>query len=143
MAELKTKETTKSVTDFLDTVEPEVRRNDGFRLLKLFTRATGRQPVLWGSNIIGFGKYHYKSERSRQEGDWMMVGFSPRKAKLSLYVLTGSTEVEALLPKLGKHKAAVGCLYINTLSDIDEAVLEELIQKSFAHMGTLHTEIRS
>ncbi len=142
MAEIKTKATTKSVTDFLDTVEPEVRRNDGFKLLELFTRATGRDPILWGSNIIGFGKYHYKSERSRQEGDWMMVGFSPRKAKLSLYVLNGSAEVESLLSKLGKHKAAVGCLYINKLADVDETVLEELVRRSFAHMATLHTEIR-
>lgn len=142
MAELKTKATTNSVTDFLDKVEPESKRKEGYRLLELFKKATGREPVMWGTSIIGFGKYHYKSERSSQEADWMMVGFSPRKAKLSLYVLNGSKEVEALLPKLGKHKAAVGCLYINKLADVDEAVLEELVRKSFEHMGNLHTELQ-
>ena len=142
MAELKTKATTNSVTDFLDSIEPEGRRKEGYRLLELFKKATGRDPVLWGTGIVGFGKYHYKSERSTQEGDWMMVGFSPRKAKHSLYVLNGSKEVEALLPKLGKHKAAVGCLYINKLEDVDETVLEELVRESFEHMGKLHAELR-
>lgn len=130
MAELKTKETKQNPKDFLDTVEPEQKRRDGFVLLEMFKKATGEKAVMWGTSIVGFGKYHYKSERSTQEGDWPLVAFSPRKQNLTLYVMPRS--YPGLLAKLGKHKLSVGCLYINKLADVDQVVLAELIEKSFA-----------
>ena len=130
MAELKTKETKQNPKDFLDTVEPEQKRRDGFVLLEMFKKATGEKAVMWGTSIVGFGKYHYKSERSTQEGDWPLVAFSPRKQNLTLYVMPRS--YPGLLAKLGKHKLSVGCLYINKLADVDQAVLAELVEKSFA-----------
>ncbi len=133
MAEIKTKVTAKSPKEFLDTVEPEQRRKDGFALLKMFEKATGEKAVMWGSSIVGFGKYHYKSQKSSQEGDWMLVGFSPRKQSLSLYILHGNNN-SSLLEKLGKHKTSGGiggCLYINKLSDVDEKVLAKLIETSY------------
>ncbi len=133
MAELKTKATTKSVTDFLQTVEPEQKRRDSFALLEMFEQATGEKAVMWGEAIVGFGVYHYKSERSTQEGDWLRVGFSPRKQNLTLYVLHGNNE-SPLLAKLGKHKTSGGfggCLYINRLADVDTQLLSELIKSSY------------
>ncbi len=137
MAELKTKMTTQSAADFLNTIEPEEKRKDGFALLEMFEKVTGKKPVMWGTSIVGFGKYHYKSERSTQEGDWFLVGFSPRKQNLTLYIMHGNKDSAALLEKLGKHKTSGGiggCLYINKLSDIDQAVLSELIKTSFKYM---------
>lgn len=138
MAEIKTKVTDASVKEFIQNVENDTRREDGFKLLKMFNEITGKKPKMWGPSIIGYDQYHYKSERSSQEGDWPMVGFSPRKANLSLYVLAGFPEQEKLLAKLGKHKAAVGCLYINKLADVDEAVLKQLIKKCYHHMKRHH-----
>lgn len=134
MAEPKTKITTQSPLEFLKTIEPEEKRNDGLMLLKMFEKVTGEKAVMWGSSIVGFGKYHYKSEKSRQEGDWMLVGFSPRKQNLTLYIMHGNNDSIALLEKLGKHKTSGGiggCLYINKLADVDTAILEKLIEKSF------------
>ncbi len=135
MAELRTKLTTQSPEDFLNAVEPEQKRKDAFELLALFEKVTGEKPVMWGSSIIGFGKYHYKSEKSKQEGDWFLVGFSPRKQNLTLYVLHGNDANPELLTKLGKHKTSGGgmggCLYINKLEDIDQKILAELIKTSF------------
>src|SRR5829696_3138016 len=108
MAELKTKVTTQDAKEFLNTVEPEQKRQDGFALLELFQKVTGEKPVMWGTSIVGFGKYHYKSERSTQEGDWPLVGFSPRKQNLTLYIMAGNHDNHALLEKLGKHKSSVG-----------------------------------
>ena len=139
MAELKTKATTASVNDFLNSIKPEQKKEDGFRLLELMKEATGEKPVIWGSSIIGFGKYHYKSKRSTQEGDWPLIGFSPRKQNLSLYIMSGFDEKEDLLKKLGKHKTSVGCLYINKLSDVDEKVLKSLIKVSYQQMKKTHT----
>jgi len=93
---------------------------------------------MWGSSIIGFGSYHYKSEKSRQEGDWMLTGFSPRKQNLTLYVMPGFGDYQDLLKDLGKHKTSVGCLYLNKLADVDLVVLEKLIKKSFAAMKAEH-----
>lgn len=132
MVEIKTKETKQDPKDFLNKIEPEQKRADGFALLEMFKKATGEKAVMWGSSIVGFGKYHYKSERSAQEGDWPLVGFSPRKQNLTLYVIAGDNS--ALLKKLGKHKTSVGCLYINKLSDVDQTVLAELIKKTFQYM---------
>ena len=138
MAELKTKATKKSVKEFLNTVEPEQRREDGLTLLLMFERITEEKAVMWGPSIVGFGTYHYKSERSTQEGDWLLTGFSPRKQNLTLYVMAGNKDSKDLLKKLGKHKTSVGCLYINKLSDIDQAVLEQLIKKSFEYMKSVN-----
>jgi len=142
MSEPKTKVTTQSPQDFLNIIEPEQKRLDGLALLKMFEEITGEKPVMWGTSIVGFGKYHYKSEKSAQEGDWMLVGFSPRKANLTLYILHGN-DGSKLLEKLGKHKtsggAMGGCLYINKLSDVDLTVLEQLIKTSFQYMKNKNT----
>ncbi len=134
MAELKTKATDQNPTDFLNMVEPEQKRKDSFVLLEMFQRVTGEKPVMWGSSIVGFGKYHYKSERSTQEGDWPLVGFSPRKQNLTLYIMAGNGNNKDLLEKLGKHKLSVGCLYLQKLSDVDQAILTKLIETSFQYM---------
>jgi hypothetical protein len=133
MAELKTRETKQPAEEFLATIQPKQKQTDGFTLLELFKEVTGEKPVMWGSSIIGFGKYHYKSERSTQEGDWPLVGFSPRKQNLTLYIIHDNTDSE-LLGKLGKYKKSVGCLYINKLADVDIKILSQLIEKSFQHM---------
>lgn len=129
MAELKTKVNDASPEDFLNGLDNERRREDGFELLKMFKRATGLEPKMWGGSIVGFGMYHYKSERSSQEGDWPLVGFSPRKQNLTLYVTPRN--FPELLKDLGKHTTSVGCLYINKLEDVDTKVLEKLIAASF------------
>lgn len=133
MAEPKTKATNKSVEEFLQSIEPEQKRRDGLTLLEMFKTITGEKPVMWGPTMVGFGVYHYKSERSRQEGDWLRTGFSPRKQALTLYVLTGESDAP-LLEKLGKHKTGVGCLYINKLADVDIKILEKLIKHCWEYM---------
>lgn len=134
MAELKTKVNDADVTDFINSVGNEQKKQDGFTLLEIFTRLTGETPKMWGSSIIGFGQYHYKSEKSRQEGDWMLTGFSPRKQALTLYLMLGHGDYSDLLGRLGKHKTGMGCLYINKLNDVDRSVLEALIKKSYITM---------
>lgn len=134
MAELKTKVTEESVKAFLDKVEPETKKADSFALLKIFEEVTGEKAKMWGSAIVGFGLYHYKSERSSQEGDWPRTGFSPRKAALTLYVMLGLGN-KKLLDKLGKHKTSKGCLYINKLADVDESVLKKIIKHNLDEMG--------
>ena len=131
MAGLKTVVTEQNVEEFLRSVEPEERRDDGLALLKIMEKATGETPKMWGAAIVGFGSYHYKSERSRQEGDWMLVGFSPRKASLTLYSMQEAPDSEELLGKLGKHKVGGGCLYINRLADVDLGVLARLIKSAY------------
>ncbi len=136
MAELKTQATKQKASEFLNTIEPEQKRKDAFVLLKMFEKVTGEKAVMWGTSIVGFGKYHYKSERSTQEGDWMLVGFSPRKQNLTLYIMHGNKDNPAL-EKLGKHKLSGGiggCLYINKLSDVDQSVLPQLLKTSFEYM---------
>jgi hypothetical protein len=138
MATPKTTVNDANVEDFINKVEDDVKKQDSLALLKLFSKVTGEKPKMWGSSIIGFGSYHYKSERSRQEGDWLLTGFSPRKQNLTLYVMHGLAEEQDLLKDLGKHKTGVGCLYVNKLADVDMAVLEKLIKKSFAVMKAEH-----
>jgi hypothetical protein len=138
MAELKTKKTNASVEEFLNSIEDETKKADSFTLLSLFKKVTKQEARMWGTSIIGFGEYHYKSERSSQEGDWPLVGFSPRKQNLTLYVMPNLGVINDLLPKLGKNKISGGCLYINKLQDVDLKVLEEIIEKSFIAMGKLH-----
>lgn len=134
MAELKTKATTESVTEFLEKVEPEEKQRDSFTLLEMFQEITGEKAVMWGTSIVGFGKYHYKSERSAQEGDWPLIGFSPRKQNLTLYIMAGNENNHDLFKNLGKHKTSVGCVYIKRLSDVDPTVLKKLIESSFHYM---------
>lgn len=132
MAELKTKENDASVTKFLENVSDEQKKKDSFVLLKLFTHATKQKPKMWGSSIIGFGKYHYKSERSSQEGDWPLLGFSPRKQALTLYMMSGFKGHEDVLKKIGKYKLSSGsCMYVNKLGDINLPVLNKLISQSY------------
>jgi hypothetical protein len=131
MAELKTKENDASVKDFINSVPDEAKRKDSLVLLELFEKITGEKPKMWGTSIVGFGKYHYKSERSSQEGDWPLTGFSPRKHALTIYMMPGFEGKKKLLAKLGKHKTSKGCLYIKRLSHVDKEILKQLIENSF------------
>lgn len=128
---IKTRMNDDSVEDFINGIESETKRQDSLRLLEIYKKVTGEPPKMWGSSIIGFGQYHYKSNRSAQEGDWPLAAFSPRKQNLTLYVTPGMANLGNLLDKLGKHKTSKGCLYINKLEDVDVKVLEEIIKKSY------------
>jgi len=134
MAELKTKQNVQSVTDFLQAVPDERKRDDSFAILELMKEVTGQEPKMWGDSIIGFGNYHYKYATGR-EGDWFLTGFSPRKQNLTLYIMSGFDEYDELLKKLGKYKTGKACLYINKLADVEISVIKELIQKSVAHLS--------
>lgn len=134
MAELKTQKNKASVKKFIASVENEQKRKDSEELVKIFEEVTKMKATMWGTSIIGFGSYHYKSERSRQEGDWPLTGFSPRKQNLTIYIMPGFKEYADLLTKIGKHKHSVSCLYINKLADIDIKVLKKLIKQSVAEM---------
>lgn len=138
MSEIKTKASDASVSEHVAAVADRTRREDSQLLLKLFTKVTGLAPRLWGNGMIGYGSYHYKSERSRQEGDWPLTGFAPRKGNLVIYIMPGFGAYAGLLKKLGKFKTGMGCLYVGKLADIDLAVLEELIRRSVADMKKLH-----
>jgi len=127
--ELKTKETDNSVIEFIEKVDSPKKREDAYKLLDIFTETTGYQAKMWGPSIIGFGSYHYKYA-SGHEGDAPLVGFSPRKAKISLYFATGDTEREKLLENFGKHTSGKACVYINKVADINIAVLKNLITQS-------------
>ena len=128
-AENKTKPTQQSVTDFLNQVEHEQRKADSFEILEMMKEQTGIEPKMWGDSIIGFGDYRYKYASGR-EGDWFLVGFSPRKQNLTLYIMAGISQYPELLEKLGKHKTSKACLYINKLADVDKSVLKDIIKKS-------------
>ena len=134
MAELKTQKNDASVLDFINSVEDETKKQDCLRLLEIFKECTGEQPAMWGSSIIGFGQYHYKSERSTQEGDWPLTGFSPRKANLTIYIMPGFDKYQDELAKLGKHKTSVSCLYIKKLADVKEALLKQIIISAYESM---------
>ena len=134
MSELKTRKSDDNVLDFLQSIDNNQRRKDATELLTIFGRATNMKPAMWGNNIIGYGQYHYKSERSSQEGDWPLTGFSPRKATMTVYIMPGFEKYRDDLTKLGKHKTSVSCIYFNKLSDIDAAVLERIISDSVAEM---------
>lgn len=135
MAELKTKPTGANVADFIKSfADTERKQQDSFELLKLMQEVTGSEPRIWGSTIIGFGSYHYKSERSSQQGEWPLVGFSPRKAAISLYVYTGIKEHEHLLANLGKFKMGKACIYIKTLSDINKEALVNLMKETIRYL---------
>lgn len=140
MAAIKTQKNDNSVEAFLQTVESEEKRKDCEVVLKMMRQASKEEPKMWGSSIIGFGSYHYKSERSRQEGDWFITGFSPRKANLTLYILPSVSHYPDLLKKLGKYKNSVSCLYINKLADVDTKILKELINTAYKNMKRTTTK---
>jgi len=131
----KTKQSTGSVENFLESIENDTRRADGFALLELFKRATGWKPRMWGPSIIGYGRYHYKYASGR-EGDFLVIGFSPRKSALSIYIMPGYRDMTVKLSRLGKHKIGRSCLYINKLADIDPGVLEDIVLDGVAYMKT-------
>lgn len=130
MAENKTKETDNSVEDFINAVENERKRQDSFELVRLFEEISGFGPKMWGDSIIGFGSYHYKYDSGR-EGDFLLIGFSPRKSAISLYL---SCDIEGqhapLLSNLGKFKNGKGCIYVKKLEDINLEVLKKLVKAS-------------
>ena len=127
LAEIKTKQTAESVEEFLNTVSDEQKRKDSFLLLEIMKKASGEEPKMWGGSMIGFGLKRYKSPATGREVDWFIIGFSPRKANLSLHLTIDIKKHDDALSKLGKHKTGVGCLYINKLEDVDLKVLEKII----------------
>jgi hypothetical protein len=135
---IKTQPTKVTATAFINSVDDEQKRKDSKKLLKLMKEVTGEKPVMWGTSIIGFGSYHYKSERSRQEGDWPLAGFSPRKQNMTVYIMPGFERYDALMKKLGKYKTGKSCLYFKKLDDIDEGVLRELVSESYQLMKKVH-----
>lgn len=134
MYEQKTKENDRSVIEFIESVESPRKREDAYKLLDIFTETTGYEAKMWGTSIIGFGSYHYKYETGH-EGDAPLVGFSPRKAKISLYFATGDGEREKLLINFGKHTTGKACVYINKLADIDVEVLKAMIRQSIKFLS--------
>jgi len=135
MAEIKTKPTRVSVKDFIRSfADTEQKKKDSFELVKIMEDFTGHKAKMWGPSIIGFGSYHYKSERSKQEGDWPLIGFSPRKAAISLYVYSGNKKHEHLLKNLGKFKMGKACIYIKKLSDINLDALKTLMKETIAYL---------
>lgn len=133
MAENKTKPTTASVLDFLNSVENEKRREDGLKLFEIFNEVLDEPAVMWGESIVGYGEYHYKYDSGR-EGDFLLTGFAPRKSNLSVYIMPGFKRYAELLEKLGKHRTGASCLYINKLENIDQEVLKTLIAESVQYM---------
>lgn len=130
LVEIKTKPTGASVEDFINSFEAQ-KREDSLVILEMLKKATGEEPKLWGSSIIGFGDVRYKSPTSGREVDWFRIGFAPRKANLTIYLMNMAHHTEAL-QKLGKHKTGGGCLYINKLADVDKAVLGGMIATALA-----------
>ena len=139
MAENKTQPTRASVKTFLASVADSKRRADGLAIAALMEELTGSPPKMWGPTIVGFGSYHYKYASGR-EGDSPLVGFSPRKEALTLYIMGGFDTYEALLGQLGKHKIGKACLYIKSLEDVDLKILKKLITASVKHMRKTHPE---
>lgn len=133
MAEPKTKPTKQSVAAFLTKVADATKREDAKTLIAMMKDATKQEPVMWGTSIIGFGTYRYKYASGR-EGDWPIVGLSPRKQNLTVYIMPGFDEFEDLLAKLGKHSTGSSCLYIKRLADIDVPTLKKIVVKSVAKM---------
>lgn len=134
MAELKTRPTNESVATFLEGVADEQRRQDCYTVLELMREVTGAEAEMWGDSIVGFGRYHYRYASGR-EGDWFLTGFAPRKQNLTLYIMAGFEQYEALMARLGKYKTGKSCLYVNKLSQIDLATLRELVQLSAEHVA--------
>lgn len=134
MPQNKTAPTAQNVADFITAVEPTAKREDARQLDQLFREVTGFQPVMWGPSIIGYGQYHYVYDSGRQ-GDFLATGFSPRKARHSIYIMPGYADFGDILARLGKHKMGKSCLYVNKLADIDLDVLAELIRAGLADLN--------
>lgn len=134
MYELKTKVNDANVSQFIEAIADERKKEDSRIILDLLRSITGQEPKMWGEAIVGFGSYHYRGA-SGQEGDWMAAGFSPRKQSLTLYMIGGFDGYEEMLKKLGKAKTGKSCLYINRLSDLDMDVLKELVRRSYQWVG--------
>ena len=137
MAELKTKLTDASVTDFLDSIKDEQVRQDCWAITEIMRKATNAEPKMWGASIVGFGSYHYKYASGR-EGDWMLTGFSPRKQNITLYVYPGFEDYDELTAQLGKHSCGKSCIYIKRLSDVHVPTLKKLVKASVKHMSKNH-----
>ena len=133
MAENKTKPTEQSVAAFIHDIDERQQRDDVKKVAAMMRRATGKNAKMWGTSIVGYGQYHYKYASDR-EGDFMLTGFSPRKQALTVYIVPGFKQFAALMKKLGKHKTGRSCLYIKSLADVDEKVLEQLIDRSVKFM---------
>jgi len=133
MAELKTQPTATSVDALIEGIADEARRQDCRTLLGLMKRATGEEPAVWSSGVVGFGTFHYKSSSGR-EGDWFPVGFASRKAAITVYLGLSLDELAPLLAKLGKHTVGKGCIYVKRLADVDLGVLEELVADAYARV---------
>lgn len=130
-AKIKTTQNDADVEAFLSSVADERQRADSFKIDEIMQRVTGEKPKMWGTSIVGYGQRHIVSASGR-EVDWLIIGFSPRKGKFSLYISVGAMDgYDKYLARLGKHKTGMGCLYINKLSDVDESVLEDLIAASY------------
>lgn len=139
MAELKTKQNDADVHEFINSfANTEQKKQDSFELLKLMEMVSDCKPKMWGDSIIGFGQYHYKSERSSQEGDWPLIGFSPRKTAISLYVYSGCAGQEELLKDLGKFKMGAACIYVKKLSDINQEPLKKLMKSTIKFLKAKH-----
>lgn len=134
MAQLKTQKNDESVVDFLNSVEDERKRQDSFAILDMMSEATGEEPIMWGSSIVGFGSYHYKYASGR-EGDWFKTGFSPRKQSLTLYIMDGFSQHDDLLSRLGKFTTGKSCLYVKKLDDIDLPTLIKLVKQSVEYLA--------
>jgi len=132
-AELKTKKNNASVKEFLDSIGDTGQRKDCKEISKMMRKATGKNAKMWGTGIVGFGEYHFKYKSGR-EGDWMKIGFAPRKQSLTLYIMDGFTKYDSLMGKLGKHKTGKSCLYVKRLSDVDTGILNELINESVKYI---------
>jgi hypothetical protein len=133
MSDLKTKANQQSINAYLNTIEPQKKREDSFAILALMQEVSGEEPQMWGDKIVGFGHYQYKYASGR-EGDWFLVGFAPRKQNLTLYIMSGFDGYDELMSKLGKHSTGKSCLYIKKLEDIDQSILRQLIAQSIAPM---------
>jgi len=135
MSEIKTKPIDLDIDKFLMSIVPDKKRVDSIELKKLFDSVVKERPSLWNNNMIGYGSYHYKSDRSKQEGDWPLTGFSPRKQHIAIYIMSGVSNYKDLLSKLGKYKTSSGsCIYVNKIEDINPDVLKEIISASVSDM---------
>ncbi|HYG52296.1 MAG TPA: hypothetical protein VD905_15405 [Flavobacteriales bacterium] len=143
MAELKTKVTNASVESFLNALKDENKRTDSFTLLNMLKKITKEEPRLWGNGTVGFGVFNYKSARSSQQGEWYLAGFAPRASNLTVYVMPGFNGYKKILDKLGKFKTGGGCLYINSLAEVDVKTLGELMEAGYHDIKKLIVENKS
>jgi hypothetical protein len=135
MAEIKTKPIDSDIDTFLMTIEPEKRRSDSIKIKQLFDSVVKEKATLWNNNMIGYGIFHYKSDRSSQEGDWPLTAFSPRKHNITIYIMSGAKNYDNLLRELGKYKISSGsCIYINKIEDINLEILKKIIIASVSDM---------